>query len=331
MTRDPWHLASDLPSVFQALTSLQVPIPRPMPTMLRTVRTAIDSALHGTARIPDSAVTLPALSDGLPEWSDIRFGLYRLYQLLEEAAVGVEAFVGRTAGDQVHVGRILAQATAARWDLHGLLVPLETDDLDRPPGGGEWTLRETLAHIAVVQAIHTVNTAYWAYQPTKASARRATWIEESYITNDSIWPPSKEWLDGTLRELRQRLDTLLDLGIGMLRKCNDRDDLDKLALIWGSQEVSVRYCLHRFATHWHEHTIQVEKTLAMLRREPSEVERIARISFEAYGRLEGSLLCLPIDVLEQSTSEGTPLSDYLDDIVQTVTSIAAGVSAASLG
>jgi hypothetical protein len=42
------------------------------------------------------------------------------------------------------------------------------------------------------------------------------------------------------------------------------------------------------ASHLREHTIQVEKTLAMLGRAPSEPQRLARLVLAAFGRAEAT-------------------------------------------
>ena len=42
-----------------------------------------------------------------------------------------------------------------------------------------------------------------------------------------------------------------------------------------------------------EHTIQVEKTLAMLGRRPTEVDRLVRLLLAAYGRLEAVVSGMP--------------------------------------
>ena len=45
----------------------------------------------------------------------------------------------------------IAAATAARWDLPASWPPSTDEDLDRDPGGGEWTIRQTLGHVVEVQ------------------------------------------------------------------------------------------------------------------------------------------------------------------------------------
>ena len=45
----------------------------------------------------------------------------------------------------------------------------------------------------------------------------------------------------------------------------------------------------RWASHIIEHTVQVDKTLVWLGRQPSEVERLVRLVATAWGRLEANV------------------------------------------
>jgi hypothetical protein len=77
---------------------------------------------------------------------DVRTGFYHLYELLEIARA--EAIAAVAEGELAPAGtRRGSASTAARWSLHGLLLPLADADLDRDPGGGEWPIRETLGHV----------------------------------------------------------------------------------------------------------------------------------------------------------------------------------------
>jgi hypothetical protein len=55
----------------------------------------------------------------------------------------------------------VAAATAARWDTQGILATLADGDLDADPGGGEWTIRQTLAHSIGSQRGYAWGSAYW--------------------------------------------------------------------------------------------------------------------------------------------------------------------------
>jgi hypothetical protein len=53
--------------------------------------------------------------------------------------------------------------------------------------------------------------------------------------------------------------------------------------VWGHFEIDLRFRLHRFA----EHTIQCDKTLAVLGWRPTEARRIVRQVWGLVGELEG--------------------------------------------
>jgi hypothetical protein len=250
-----------------------LPTPRALPADLLAARAAVDAALRSLLAIPDGALT--------KEWrwhdgaSDVRYGLYHLYEQLEKGQASAAA-AGRAA---TQAGLILGQATAALWDLHGLLLPLG-DLLDRDPGGGEWTIRRTLGHVVGVERSYAIQTAYAVHRqrndpslPLRAS-------------DELVGRPAEESLaEGDLAAVRGRMDEWHDVGVGWLIDVDD-DAAMAARSVWARFEIDVRFRLHRWPSHLREHTIQVEKTLAMLGHRPTEVARIVRVIAHAYGRLE---------------------------------------------
>lgn len=92
---------------------------------------------------------------------------------------------------------------------------------------------------------------------------------------------------GTFDDLRGRLDAILDLGMERLAGLPD----DRLALPtrWSGFPVTLGFRIGRWSSHIREHTIQVEKTLAMLGHVPTEPARLARHLLAAYGRAEAAV------------------------------------------
>jgi uncharacterized damage-inducible protein DinB len=263
--------------------------PIPLAPQIKTARAALETAARTLAGIDDAALdkTWPYREGE----ADLRYGFYRLYERLEEARGEAErrleaAAISRTAA-QPRVGA----ATAARWDLHGILAFLADEDLDRDPGRGDWTLRQTLAHIAHSQRAYTWFTAWW-FERRNAPA-------DDYpaaVPDDAI----PEWTDdeaaegrGSLAEIRERLDSTLDDGAAVFGSL-DEDALAARAR-WSGAAVDVGFRLGRWASHIREHTVQVEKTLAALADSPSEVERLLRLVYGAYGRFEAVAFGRPAD------------------------------------
>jgi hypothetical protein len=71
-----------------------------------------------------------------------------------------------------------------------------------------------------------------------------------------------------------------------------------------------------------EHTIQVEKTLVMLDRPTTEVERLVRLILEAYGRLEETVFGLDVAV-------AAPARPILAKTAADVQELAPGIVAAA--
>src|SRR5207237_5682199 len=78
---------------------------------------------------------------------DVRYGLFRAIESVEEATADIEAILEATGSRRSKAGLRVAPTTAARWDLHGRLAALDDAVLDKVAKDGEWTIRETLGHI----------------------------------------------------------------------------------------------------------------------------------------------------------------------------------------
>jgi hypothetical protein len=254
--------------------------PRQLPADLLAARAAVDAVLRSLLAIPDGALEKdwPWRDDG----TELRYGLYHLYEHLEKAQASALAGGGRAT----QAGLILGQATAAIWDLHGLLLPLG-DRLDDDPGGGEWTVRQTLAHVVAVERSYAIQTAYAVHRQRNDPALPLR-ASEQLVSR----PPEEQFGEGDLAAVRGRMDEWHDIGVGWLLDVDD-DAAMAARTVWADIEVDVRFRLHRWPSHFREHTIQVEKTLAMLGHQPTEVARIVRIIAHAYGRLEGEAAARP--------------------------------------
>jgi hypothetical protein len=67
--------------------------------------------------------------------------------------------------------------------------------------------------------------------------------------------------------------------------------------------VTLGFRTHRWGAHLEEHTLQVEKTLAMLGAPVPETARLHRLLCRAWGDLEALVLALPPDRAAVATSE----------------------------
>jgi hypothetical protein len=253
--------------------------PRPLPEPLLAARPRVDEALRGLIGLPDAALERPW------RWrdddADVRYGLYRLHELFEEAAAA-----GARAGGVTRAGAVLGQATAARWELHGLLLPL-AELLDRDPGDGEWTVRQTLGHILSTQWSYAVRTAYAVHR-----LRHDTSLPR-VAPDELLRRPAESTIgEGDLAAIRRRLDEWLDAGIGWLLAVDD-DAARAAPTTWVQYPVDARFRLHRWSSHLREHAVQIEKTLARLARPATETERVLRLVAAASGRLAAEGVARP--------------------------------------
>jgi hypothetical protein len=98
---------------------------------------------------------------------------------------------------------------------------------------------------------------------------------------------------------------------------------------WAGLPVTIDFRLGRYGSHIREHTVQVDKTLAVLGRRPSEVERLVRLILASYGRLEGLLIGRRPDELERPFETGASSVDELAAAMADVETSAASVRAAT--
>ena len=227
-----------------------------------------DVALRGFAALDEEALSRP--------WSwrdqamDVRFALYRT---LEDAQ---ETYARLSSARYPESRRILALAQRAFGDLRGLLTGLPADLLDRVPRAGEWSLRETLRHILLVERRYAVQTRY-------ALDRK---------DSEPVRIPDDRQPTVTAKDLEGEVGTIL-ARIGAARADTNQwlgdvgDPAMSRPTVWVGLDVDVRFRLHRFAAHLVEHTIQLEKSLALLDWPATEGRRIARHVAAAIAEIEG--------------------------------------------
>jgi uncharacterized damage-inducible protein DinB len=260
-------------------------------------RASMKRISEALASVPDAAMERPW------RWqdddADVRYGAYRCYELIEGAGFAVARRLAAGAYRSTAAQPIVAAATAARWDLHGILVPLGDDDLDRDPGGGEWTLRQTLGHIVNVQRAYAWFTAWWL-------ARRDADDFPKAVPDDvdAELPTEEAEGEGSLADIRARLDAVLDLAAGRFAGVDDAGLAVRAR--WAGFPVTVGFRLARWSSHLREHTVQVEKTLALLGRAPTEADRLVGLVVGAYGRTEERVFGVPSEALVADATGTSP-------------------------
>jgi uncharacterized damage-inducible protein DinB len=273
-------------------------------------REGLESAGRDTAAIPDAA-----LEKSWP-WrehdADVRYGTFRGIEAVEEATAEVVAILGDTRATRGRAALRIAPASVGRWALHGRLLSIPDDWLDRAPKEGEWTLRETLRHIVGSQRGYTTYTT-WHWLRNKREA--ATEEEMSSLEGQVDLPEEAAEGEGSIADIRRRLDETTDES-AVLAGWTD-GDLARPAR-WSGIPVDIAFRLGRPSSHLMEHTIQVDKTLAWLDHRPTEAQRIAYDLYEAWGRLEAHIFPMEPAALAVRGAGGRSVDDVLDDVARTL-------------
>jgi DinB family protein len=253
---------------------------RPVPAALVAARSDVLASVQELRTIADDRLTRTWLWKGGSE-EEVRYGFYRIGEAFELAGIEAAAALRRAGSDRGPAADRLAQATAARWDLQGLLIPLADATWDVDPGGGEWTIRQTLGHVVASQRGYGATSGWWQTQALPADMPDLPVVPESIF---DVLPTEEAESYGTPGSVRDRLDDALD------RSCERLAGLPEQRLAYGARwsgfPVDVGFRMGRWASHIREHAIQVEKTLDMLDHRPTEVDRLIRHVLSAWGGAE---------------------------------------------
>ena len=285
--------------------------------------TPIHGALQGArASVRRIAADLLAVGDDMLErdwrWRpsdtgdvELRYSFYAVHERLERAIGTIEIGRAGAPDGDLPLGPAvpaLGAMTAARWDLHGVLAGLTPETWDADPGGGEWTVRQTMGHIVGGQLSYSWYNAWYLSHPVPVGlAERPP---------DDVMPPEpteEELATGLPAEVAARLDSIADASAVAVAAL-DAASLD-LGARWAGLPVSIGDRLGRYGSHIREHTIQVDKTLAMLRREPSEAERLVRLVLGTYGRLEALVIGRTASDLDRTLAGGSSAIAILTEAV----------------
>ncbi len=298
----------------------------PVSPALLKARAALDTAAAEYLEIGDDSLEKPW------PWrdanADVRYGLFRSIEAVEEAAAAIELGLTTLGAVRSEAALRAAPATAARWDLHGRLVALDEALLDRVAKDGEWTIRETLGHIVGGQRGYV---AYTVWHWARNSEDKPTPAELEQVQAETALPEESEEGSGSIPEIRSRLDEAVDRGGAHFAGLSDAD-LARPAR-WSGVLVDVGFRVGRWSSHLMEHTIQVDKTLAWLDHRPTEVERIVGDLYRAWGRLETAIF--PIEPVWLSRSadgsggSGRSVEDILGALGEGLVSNARSVRAAA--
>ena len=249
---------------------------------MTTVTQAVEALVRKTVGLSDAQMGEPW------KWRDydeegLRFALLMTHHELRDLAVRLAAKrTGRTQAQAV-----LAQYHQAYRDLSSVLASVRDGDLDIVPAPEEWPVREVLKHmlgaeygfLRVCTFALQRRKAGNAAEPTDAEweASGPAFIEPRNAATTSLASASVEGARNVFADIHMRI--LRDLG-GIADA-----DIDAPSWFWDGQ-MPLRFRLHRFEEHLRQHTVQLDKTLGMIDRAPSEAHRLIRNIYNALADVE---------------------------------------------
>src|SRR5437773_12200190 len=105
---------------------------RPMPDALLAARRDVMAAIDDLATITDADLEKPWAWKGDSE-VELRYAFYRIFEDFERAGIDAAAAIRGAGLERGRAAELIAPATAARWDLQGILVQLPDDVRDTDP------------------------------------------------------------------------------------------------------------------------------------------------------------------------------------------------------
>ena len=255
---------------------------RPIPDALVAARRDVMAAVRELATLKDADMETfwPWKGDGGGD-NELRYGFYRIYEDFERAGIDAAKALGVSGAGRGRAAELIAPATAARWDLQGILIQLPDELWDKDPGDEQWTIRQTLGHTIGGQRGYGAATAWWQSQGLPADSNLPT-ARPSHIYD--VLPEDDEEGEGTPAEVRARLDEVLDQSTERLA-CLPPERL-AYGTRWMDFAVDIGFRIGRWSSHFREHTIQVEKTMVLIGHQPTEVDRLIRLILAEWGRAE---------------------------------------------
>jgi DinB family protein len=301
------------------LTELRPNVAVPLAPAIARAREAFEQCVRDILAVTDAALDAEAPWRWRPsdvDDADVRYGLYRVHEILDEGVARVARECAPINDATTPAVPRLATATAARWELRGALAGFGPDAWDADPGNAEWSIRRTMGHVIATQRRYSWYSAWYL-------TRRGE-PDEGRLPADGVMPPDPDEdteAHGPPTEVLARLGGLVDATGERFADLTDAEL--RTRALWATMPVTIDHRLTRLGSHFREHTIQVDKTLVMIGRAPTEAQRLARLACQAFGRLEATAFGRPAGdraaIVEEAAAEAA----------RTAASVKAAASAAS--
>ncbi len=250
--------------------------------MTKTVTQAVEQLVGATIGMSDADMGRE-WKWGVYDEEGLRFALLMTHHELRDVAVRLAA---RARSAPTQANRILAQYHQTYRDLTGVVEGVRTEDLDRAPAEGEWPLREALVHM--IGAEHGFLSVSKIALDRHRAGKPDEPSDEEWNTARAPYAEARKASEAAIRagDLAQIRDAFATIHIRVLRELADITDteIELPAWFWDGP-MPLRFRLHRFEEHLRQHTIQLDKTLAVI-RPPTEAHRLIRNIYNALADVE---------------------------------------------
>ncbi len=219
---------------------------------------------------------------GWDAYEGIRYGL--LHVALELRTLAATLADQRTRSDRpIHLAqRMLAQHHLAFRDFQSLLLGLSDQEFDREPAAEEWSIRTIITHV------HGAERYFFAHILNALDNPNPQPLNNEQMAA-ILGGPRSVATQGSLQALWADYETSHSRVLTQLSQITN-DELNLLSPMWEPAPVPIHFRIQRFGAHIREHTNQLEKTLTMLDRRPSESKQLLRQVYVALAEVEGTLI-----------------------------------------
>jgi len=242
---------------------------------------AVDGFTHTALTMTDSDLELKWAWQSY-DAEGLRFAFFRTYEELRALAAQLS-----TLCPPINPARhILAHYHAAFRDLQAVLLGIDAETADTAPAEGEWSIRETYAHLLAAEI------SFFVVSFSALERRRGGETEPIEVPDEAwgriIGIPEEEYralLGAPLKKMqaahaRWHARVLDDLSGATA------DDLELPVRYWEDNPMPFSFRLGRFDSHLRQHTVQIEKVRCTLQGPPGEVLRLLRHIYTALAEAE---------------------------------------------
>lgn len=244
----------------------------------------------------------------------IRFAFFRAFEELLELAVKLRTRRSELDLPLTSAQLILGQYHAAYLNLQQLLLEVDDEMALLPPAEGEWPVRRVLAHIIGADIGFSVAIKY-------ALNRSRTGVEGPSDIPDDVRVSLSGLDESSYKALME--DTFDNLQV-YHRQLHDRilrdfadiheEELEIPSKFWETEGMSIRFRLHRFASHMHQHSIQIEKTLDVICPPATEINRLLKLIYQGLSDADAALIGAWDEGEELCQETAETLGRYSDEI-----------------